>query len=175
MKIVIVNGSGGCGKSTFEQMCTNINGERCTLICSTIDVIKEAARVMGWKGGKEQKDRKFLSDLKDLATEYNDCSYNYVLNKVNYFHDDLCDYGVEKQGIVFVDCREPQEIQKFVDRLGAITVLIRRPSVNSQDFSNHADAEVENFDYDYYIDNDGDLYDLRAKAEYFLDSILKVE
>lgn len=175
MKIIVVNGSGGCGKSTFEQMCTDINGESYTLICSTIDVIKDAAKVMGWKGGKEQKDRKFLSDLKDLATEYNNCSYNYVLNKINCFHDDLYYYGVEKRGVVFVDCREPQEIQKFVDRLGAITVLIRRPSVNSQEFSNHADAEVENFNYDYVIENDGDLCDLRLKAERFFDSILKIE
>jgi hypothetical protein len=70
--------------------------------------------------------------------------------------------------LCFIHCREPWEIQKFVDRLGAKTLLIRRPEVENKSQSNHADAEVFNYQYDYTIDNDGTLWDLEKKAANFV-------
>ena len=72
LKIVIVNGRPRAGKTTFESMCEQILGRAYCERRSTVDKIKEIATEGGWKGGKELKDRKFLSDLKDLFTEYND-------------------------------------------------------------------------------------------------------
>lgn len=71
-------------------------------------------------------------------------------------------------GVIFVMCREPQEIQKFVDRLGALTLCVRRATVENSETSNHADADIFNFKYDYYIDNNGTLEELEQKAKEFL-------
>ena len=86
---------------------------------STIDFVKRVATQVGWNGLKEPKDRKFLSDLKDLLTEYNDAPFTIVEKQIrqSYFHFNK-EMGVPEDRIVFfVHCREPKEIQKFVDKI----------------------------------------------------------
>lgn len=68
-------------------------------------------------------------------------------------------------------CRESREIQKFVDRLGAITVCVRRKEAEEAAVSNHADADVLNYNYDCYIDNNHSLEHLQLAAKTFLKSI----
>lgn len=71
--------------------------------------------------------------------------------------------------------REPEEIQKFVDYLDAITVCVRRKDVDDLPTSNQSDADVYNFDYECYIDNDGTLEDLQWQVIDFCDTFLKKE
>ena len=68
-------------------------------------------------------------------------------------------------------CREPQEIKKFVDRLGAKTVCVRRKEAENAAVSNHADANVLDYEYDYYIDNNDTLEELKIKAKEFCNYI----
>ena len=68
-------------------------------------------------------------------------------------------------------CREPEEIQKFVTRLGAKTLFVLNKKAESQNFSNKSDKEVLNYQYDYYIDNNGTLEDLKNAAKRFLEII----
>lgn len=173
LKVVIVNGMPGCGKTTFENFCKEKMGVYCEII-STIDIIKKMARIGGWNGEKDLKSRKLLSDLKDLWTQYNDLSFNTIKKYIDIWESDLQLYNVQKQPhILFVDSREPEEIQRFKDELGAITVLIRRPEVENKTQSNHADANVFNFAYDYYILNEYTEEDLKESAISFLDLIFK--
>ena len=72
MKIILVNGAPGVGKTTFENFC--LESRSPIYILSTIDPIKKIASYVGWDNKKTSKNRKFLSDLKDLMTEYNDYS-----------------------------------------------------------------------------------------------------
>ena len=60
---------------------------------------------------------------------------------------------------------------RFKRELGAITVLIRRVDAERAATSNHADANVLNCEYDYEIDNNGSLEELRIKADKFLNLI----
>lgn len=71
--------------------------------------------------------------------------------------------------LLFVDCREPKEIQKLKERLNATTVLVRRLGDEVNETSNHADADVFEYEYDYTIKNYGDLNDLVVECEAFLD------
>ena len=64
-EIIIINGSGGVGKDTFIAMCDKYTY---TKNYSSVDEIKCVARQLGWNGGKTEKDRKFLSDLKLLTS-----------------------------------------------------------------------------------------------------------
>lgn len=173
LRIVIVNGMPGSGKTTFENFCKEYLGAYCEII-STIDVIKEMARFGGWNGEKDSKSRKLLSDLKDLWTNYNDLSFNTVKKFINTWEQELKDFHVEtKPHVLFVDSREPEEIARFKSELDAITVLIRRPEVENKEQSNHADANVFNFKYDYYIFNEYTEEDLKEAAIDFLDLIFK--
>ena len=67
--VFITNGTGGCGKDTFAEI---LNDFVDVTKISSIDPVKQFARFMGWNGGKTEKDRKFLSDLKLILIEYND-------------------------------------------------------------------------------------------------------
>lgn len=111
-----------------------------------------------------------------MLTEWNDGPYNDIYD---YFHKckkywKECGYK-EENCILFVMCREPKEIQKFVDRLGAKTLLVRREVVEETAQSNHADKEVLNYNYDITILNNGTLKDLEKTAYKFTDLFLKGE
>ena len=174
VKVVVVNGRPGVGKTEFERLCA----EQCNLsnrvdgfvpgyslrvdITSTVDFVKEVARFCGWDGVKTLENRKFLSDLKDLLTEWNDVPYKMIVEHIKSL-------PVSQDWLVFVDCREPAEIQKLKERLNATTVLIRRESVESNEVSNHADAEVFNYTYDLLIENNCDIIELENKAKRFIE------
>ena len=173
LKIVVVNGMPRSGKTTFENFCKDYLGPYCEII-STIDIIKEMARVGGWNGEKDPKSRKLLSDLKDLWTNYNDLSFNTIKKHINIWEEELKNFHVDNQPhVLFVDSREPEEIARFKYELGAITVLVRRPEVENVEQSNHADANVLNFKYDYYILNQATTEELKSAAIDFINLLFK--
>ena len=167
MQIVVINGAPTAGKDAFVSLC-----QKYLLWCgnfSTVDFVKEVAAYCGWDGTKTPENRAFLSDLKDLLTEWNDIPYKKIEQAILRYEGEAKIYDFESDDVLcFVHCREPWEIQKFVDRLGAKTLLIRRPEVETNEQSNHADAGVFNYNYDYTIENDGTLWDLEKKAANFI-------
>ena len=170
-KIVVMNGMPMSGKSQFVEYCLEELGKYGDEV-STVDFVKEIALSAGWDGEKRPRDRKFLSDLKDLLTEWGDVPYKKIIEARDEFENVLGFYGLNpKKGVLFTHCREPQEIQKFKDRDNAITVLIRRASVENNNQSNHADANVFEYNYDYVIENNGTLDELKEKAKGFLELI----
>jgi CO dehydrogenase nickel-insertion accessory protein CooC1 len=175
MKIVIINGKGGCGKDTFVTMCKDVIGQDCIYNISTVDFVKEVAEYCGWDGTKTPENRKFLSDLKDLLTEWDNVPFKKIV--ANAVACAACAemLGELDKSVVFIHCREPKEIQKLVKELGAITLLIRRDAAESVEQMNHADNEVLNYEYDYTIPNNGSLSELRARAEEFLRECLELK
>ena len=125
--IIVINGTGGSGKDTFVEYVSKYAK---VYNFSSVDKVKEIAKLIGWTGTKTDKDRKFLSDLKKLTTNYNSSNYE----------------------IMFIHIREPEEIQRVVDNFSAKTLLIKREGLKIID-TNSSDANVENYKYDYIIIN----------------------
>lgn len=172
LRVVIVNGKPGVGKTTFEDACIDILGHAYGRKRSTIDKIKEIAKSGGWLGEKDPRSRKLLSDLKDLFTEYNDLPNSDIYFFLRGWEDDIQYYYVGNHPhVLFVDAREPEEIEKLKKDFNAITVIVRRPGDEKLETSNHADENVFNYEYDYVIENDGDLGKLKDEAQRFLNSI----
>lgn len=107
-KIFVINGSGGVGKDTFIEVLSSFHPS--VFQTSSVDPTKTLATQVGWQGGKTDKDRKFLSDFKDLLTEYNDYPMQFLTERV--------------KDIMFIHIREPREIEKAVKAFGAQTILI---------------------------------------------------
>lgn len=173
MKVFVINGAAGVGKTTFEHMIGLLAEDKDIHILSTIDFVKDIARGCGWDGTKDDKNRKFLSDLKDLLTEWNDVPFKRIRHQIetlSYFDNEA---GLYKESIFFVDCREPEEIQKLCDYFNAKSVIVRRPEAEGAKASNHADAEVLNYKYDIEIWNDSTLGHLTELAEEFIEENLK--
>lgn len=180
MKILCINGQGGVGKDSFVFFCgTPSSG---VYNYSMIDAIKFIATEMGWDGSKDLKDRKFLSDLKDLADGYNDFSFSRVLDEIRFtFFNHMDQLNKErestkkgKEPICFIHARDPKDIERWRNNYGARAILLRRPGIEGE-YGNHADDSVFDCDYDYYIFNNGTLEDLRNSAHEFIDKIRKEE
>lgn len=162
----MINGSGGVGKDTFvefvsEEMNAKLKRFHTVWNFSSVDKIKDIAKEIGWDGGKSERDRKFLSDLKMLASEYNDMPFESMKIKVHEFLND------ENAVFLFLHIREPCEIQRAVQWFSAKSILIVRDEV-ARITSNEADRNVRNYSYDLMIINNGELEDLREYAKEFV-------
>jgi len=51
-QIVVINGTGGSGKDTFVEFCSKYGK---VMNFSSVDKVKEVARVIGWDGKKNRK------------------------------------------------------------------------------------------------------------------------
>lgn len=161
-RVYITNGMGGCGKDTFaEFMRQMVPG---VIKISSIDRVKTIAKQCGWDGGKTEKDRKFLSDLKTLLSKYNDHPYQYLRSWVNMTQKDDFSFRV-----LIIDIREPEEIERAKKEFGAKTILIwnkRVPHISS----NPADDGVYKYTYDIVIENNGTLEDFKEATRRFAEA-----
>lgn len=163
--IIVINGKGGSGKDTLIDLASE---EFKIMNISSITPIKEAATIVGWAGQKDDKSRKFLANLKNLSTQYNDYPNTYLINQCTEFmHSD--------KEIAFICIREGSEIQKFVEsaQFKCKTILIRRPDCESKVYGNSSDDGVEHYNYDYIFDNDEPLDSIGSKFIRFLYTILE--
>lgn len=161
-KIIVINGQGGVGKDTFIDIL-NKKGLKIANV-SSVDGVKELARMVGWNGAKEDKDRKFLSDLKILTTKYCGFSENYLAKKANEFLESDND-------LMFVHIREPFYIQDFLNKFPtAKTLLIKRKDIYN--YGNMADDGVFDFNYNYVVENYGTLEELEIMATQFVNDMI---
>ena len=165
MKIIIINGQGGSGKDTFVKFCKK-HSTRPIFNISMIDGVKKIAEQIGWTGGKDLKDRKFLSDLKDLLNDYNDFPFNDTLHTLRVLYN----ASANKEFICFIHARELEDILRWGTLFNITTVLIERQEIKGN-YGNHADDEVYNIDYDYVIRNDSSLEALEEEAKKFITKI----
>jgi len=173
MKVIMINGSSRTGKDKFANFC--INQHPNSVNWSTIDTVKKIAKEnFGWNGKKTDEARKFLSEIKRVWTEYNNGPFNSMVNKISKHYKKLT--PVDKLDFIyFIHCREPHEIQKFVDNYkeDCITVLLNRDDREVP--NNDSDMNVANYNYDYYVENDGDVILLEQKSIEFLKEIQNIQ
>lgn len=165
-KIFVINGSGGVGKDTFVGLFREVSQDFLqTINYSSVDKIKEIAKEIGWDGTKNEKSRKFLSDLKILCSEYNDLPFkcmSEIIKKNKSKHD----------VVIFLHIREPTEIKRACKEFEAKSILIKRDSVEHI-ISNEGDRNVFDYKYDIVINNDKDMEALKRKANrLFVDILL---
>lgn len=161
-QVFIINGSGFSGKDTFVNLINKqLPPGHYAMNYSSVDEVKKIAKMIGWNGGKTEKDRKMLSDLKLLCTEYNDMPFQCMTNAYEIFRDD------PSFDMLFLHIREPLEIELAKNAFKAKTILITRDCVEPI-MSNMADANVNNYSYDIVIHNDGSIEDYIGKAIQFV-------
>jgi len=170
IKVILVNGCATAGKDTFINYCKDILGVRAHSI-SSIDFVKKIAFYCGWNGEKTPKDRKFLSDMKDLLTEWRDVPLKELEYEKGLWEDVLASEGVIDDCALFICVREPKELEKLKDVFSATTIFVSRKEAEEKETSNHADEEVFDYTYDYWILNDGTIDELKETAEFFLETL----
>lgn len=168
-KVILISGVGTSGKDSFVELLSKYIS---TQNNSSVDQIKEMATLVGWNGDKDERSRRFLSDLKVLCSEYNNAPMAYMLGLASKFNE-------SQKELLCIHSREPKELcsmKLILKNMGfeVHTVLVRRDNVKKIT-SNMADKNVENFLYDHIIENNGTMEDLDHTAELFVKEVLNVE
>lgn len=186
--IVILNGSGGSGKGTFASMVAKY-AEDPILEISVVDPLREIADNLihahvddyidlykekpktSDEHAAEKSDqwRSLVHDLKMAWQNLDDGPNLYCLGQIIRLI--TVDNKDEIPGIIFVNIREEENINRFKDychSMGLIcfSLLIDGKSDPAQ-FTNEGDALVNTFEYDVTIPNKGNLDDLSITAFIF--------
>ena len=182
--IVIINGSGGCGKSTFIKLCKEGVQEaiekkiskqspikfQCEVEeLSSVDFVKDIAIECGWDGQKTEKNRAFLSDLKTILSDWDNVPNKKVMESIKQYNDDV-------SWIFFVNIREKKEIENFIklceeEGYDCTTLLIKNDRVPVIT-SNKSDAYTEDYHYDNTIYNNFGLDFYKKQAYFFIRDIV---
>ena len=154
IKVVLLNGTAGSGKDYFVEIIRREATMNAIPIChlSTIRRVKECCEFVFSVKRKPKTDAKRLlwHKIKAAWSEYTDGPFVDGVKHIDALEKTGCHH------IVFLDVREPGELKKFKDYYGdeALSVLIQR---RNQPYvpDNPADQNVESFQYDLIIQNDG--------------------
>lgn len=163
--LIIINGKGGVGKDT---LCAFAGKHYQVRNVSSITPIKEIAAKYGWNGEKTPKARKFLADLKEVFTQYNDLPTNYLLQQYKEFLS-----GEEE--LMFAHIREGKEIDKLKARVSGkcMTLLVKRTGEGPEVWGNASDDEAEHYPYDFVYENRFPLEEAEADFMLFLEAIVQ--
>lgn len=147
--VIIINGRGGVGKDT---LCEFASKSFKIQNISAITPIKNIAIEYGWRGEKDAKSRKFLSDLKRVFIEYNDLPTKYLYQKYEEFMKSM-------DQILFMHIREIGEIEKIKNKIKTpcLTLLVDREVRSNAEWGNDSDDQVDQYTYDFYYDNNKTL------------------
>lgn len=172
--IWIINGTNGVGKDTFignlrcsfkpQSRSKNSERERQSSISSisTIDTVKDMLRTYEiWDGEKDEASRLLMQRIKEAICEYS----NYITESIvsrsrEWFALQSKRFGTSDDiSMMFIHCREPEEIKKLVDALNACfgdqafigTILIDRKDA-PEVAHNKSDENVRNYNYDFTFD-----------------------
>lgn len=170
MKVIIINGSAKSGKDQFVKYFTKHYIHMCINL-STIDKVKKISKkYFGWNGKKTDDARKFLSDIKKIWTEYNNGPFNDVVKKI-FNNNSKLSKSEQKYIVYFIHCREPEEIQKFKEKYNndCITLLLKKDDIDIP--NNSSDINVNNYNYDFIIDNNENKKELENKSIEFIKKI----
>jgi hypothetical protein len=180
MKVVIINGKPQSGKDTFILLCKDIVGYHYVQYAHFAETAKKIAEVCGWNGEKDDKSRKFLADLTDLMTEYNDYPFKSIFKEVVFWRDYYRMYDVDDMGVAFICVREPKVIDRFKKEfeefgIPTMSLLIRNDRTDNLEANNNADNSVleDGYKYDEVIWNNGDISDFNKEAVKFCRKYLR--
>ena len=162
-KVIVINGFARSGKDTACEMIRSWSYGRVPVnTWSTIEDEKFTLHEYANRGynPESENDRKFLSDFKALVNKY----FNYTSIQ---FQKRLPFNG----HALIVHSREPNEINEFRqiccnNEIDFATVLIKNDRIRKIT-SNESDKNCEEMEYDYVIENNGSLDDLKRSVHGF--------
>lgn len=172
MKIIVINGGAQVGKDRFVKIFRDLSKLRIKNY-SSVDKVKNIAEIcFGWNGKKDEKSRQFLSDVKKAWTEFNDGPNTDILNRIDIDTKYCIEKGKDiEKNVYFLHIREPEEIAKIQKIYGdnCVTLIVNKDVSIHPD--NSSDKNVDNYDYQYTIDNNGGIEELREKVKQFINEI----
>lgn len=173
MFIFLISGKAQHGKDTVGDIIENIlnkNSKKTTRLAFG-DYVKEIAKKTGWNGVKDEYGRELLINIGTNGRDLDeDMWVNRAIDDASLLFHHL-DY------IIVTDCRYENEIERFKEYLEFDSDLFTTIRVSRPDFDNkltekqrndESEIGLDNYTFDWDIDNNSDLESLENKVEKIL-------
>lgn len=173
MKVVLISGKARHGKDTLAGMLKNHledEGYR-VLIAHYGDLVKYVCeKFFDWDGNKDEAGRTLLQYVgTDIVRKQNEDFW------ANFIKDILTMFSHEWDYVLIPDTRFVNEVECFNGNFDSSLVRIYRPNYDSgltpQQLSHPSETALDDYKYDCYVVNDGNLQDLKNKVPEILKTI----
>lgn len=177
--IIIINGAPRAGKDTTISLMRRTIVKEWSAVWnfsaySTIDPVKEAFKMLGWNGEKDNKTRDMLASMKQWWIENSNGPIKFCYETINRKCQNN-DFNI----IVF-QIREPDEIDKLIKLIDMLKLvydidyhtLYITNSAEDVFYSNAADRCTANYSYDNKITNNGTIDELESKVKTYISYII---
>jgi len=155
-KIYILSGKAKSGKNEVADIISNHLSN--SIQISYAHYLKEyVKKISDWDGNENTKPRDLLQSLGiDLIQKIDP---NFLINRVI---EDILVYSYFFDYIIITDARLINEVKMIKDKFdNAVSIRINRPNFDNNltlDQQQHiTEVELDNYNFDYTIINDGDL------------------
>lgn len=171
-KIFVLSGKAESGKSVVASMIGDyysLSGKRSVIVAYASYLKEFAKEITDWDGSEDTKPREFLQQV-GVELIKNQINPSMLIDRVI---DDIRVYSYFFDVIVVSDARFVDEINVVKNNFSNVTVIHIDGKVNSLTFEqrNHStETGLDDYnDYDYVIENTGNLSDLKSSVESILE------
>lgn len=177
MKLILISAKLQNGKDTTAELLKEEleNKGKRVLIAHYADLLKYICKTFfNWDGIKDEKGRSILQYVGTDVIRHQCVDY-----WVKFMMEFLFMFRKEWDYVLIPDTRFQNEIEyassSWIGEENIFTVRINRPNFNSgatQEQLNHpSECALDEYRFDYYIENDSTLDDLKLKVKDLLDDI----
>ncbi|KKN14451.1 hypothetical protein LCGC14_0996030 [marine sediment metagenome] len=181
MKVIMISGRAGAGKSTFTKFCMEYLSSKnqiSTLVPFARGVKSTAKESFGWDGEKDDAGRRLLQGIGLLGRAYNENLWaEQAIHKIDMT------FVIGSDTIFIDDWRFPNEGKVVSEKYDACKIRINRPEeylplFGTPLYSDVSETSLPDYDegiYDFVVTNDDGLDELRVLAESIIKSIFSEE
>lgn len=169
--ILGISGKAESGKDTIANIIKEISPN--TIILHFGDALKDivsrafniSREILDTQDGKKEiypylniTNREILQKVGTLFREnfFEDIWINNVINQIDCSNDKI---------YIIPDVRYPKELEA-IQSIGGIIIRVERPGIKVM--NHHSETALDNYPFEYIIDNNGTIKDLRDKIKFLL-------
>ncbi len=173
-KIIIISGKAESGKNKIADIIENefVNKNKKVIQISYAYYLKHfAKKIIGWDGDEKTKPRDFLQQI-GVELIKNKINNRFLIDRVL---DDIKIYTYFFDIIILTDARfkeEIEDIKKLYDDAIVINIYKDSNNLTSEQKKHITETALDNYDkYDYKINNNGSLEELKQRVKKILGDI----
>ena len=169
MKVIILSGKAGSGKSMTANIIKNKINKK-TIIISYASYLKEYAKnIIGWDLNEDNKPRTFLQEIGDLVKTIDS---KFLINRII---EDIEVYKKYFDVIIVSDARFVDEIELIKSKYDSVVIRINGHENNLTPIEQQHNTEIslDNYNnYDYVIDNTKTKENLEIEINKILEDLV---
>ena len=177
MKVCCISAKARHGKDTAAELIKEYlesKGQR-VLITHFADLLKFiCTKFFGWDGNKDEKGRTLLQYIGTDVVGAKRPTYwaEFIVDVLKMFENEW-DY------VLIPDCRYPIEVTTLKSSFDTIVLRVERPNFESgltaTQKSHPSEVDMDNYDFDVQLLNNGSLESFKDKLAWFADNFLLIK